>query len=356
LAFWGLAIFYVTIGRLILRTIRHELLRHRIGHQRLAVVGQNPAAQSIVELYKTRPILGYTVVKSWKTWTTSARKELERLQAIGAIDGILLAEPDLPKEQALDLIQYTESTHLTFRYLADLFAARFTNLEVSTSEGIPVLEVKRTRLDGWGRIFKRVFDLVVSALALLFLSPLMLLTAIAIKLDSRGPVFFRRLDNGDPAERVGEGGKPFPYFKFRSMVPQSHSQRYKELAHLDTRKGPLVKIKNDPRVTRVGRFIRKWSIDELPELFLVLAGRMSLVGPRPHLPEEVESYSPSQRRVLAIKPGITGMAQISGRSNLSFDDEVKLDTWYIENWSPALDLYILLKTPFAVLEKRESGD
>lgn len=153
--------------------------------------------------------------------------------------------------------------------------------------------------------------------------------------------------------RIGEGATPFHYFKFRSMKQDTHWQRYKELAKHDLRKGdPLVKIKADPRVTHVGKIIRKWSIDELPELVLVFLGRMSLVGPRPHLPEEVEKYKPHHRQVLAIKPGITGMAQISGRSDLDFDEEVRLDIWYIENWSLWLDLSILLKTPLAVVTHR----
>jgi lipopolysaccharide/colanic/teichoic acid biosynthesis glycosyltransferase len=118
------------------------------------------------------------------------------------------------------------------------------------------------------------------------------------------------------------------------------------------RKGPLMKVKRDPRVTPVGRFLRAWSLDELPEFFLVLKGDMSLVGPRPHLPEEEERYKPHHRRVLDVKPGITGMAQISGRADLNFDEEVRLDTWYIENWNPALDFYILLKTPFVVLGRK----
>jgi lipopolysaccharide/colanic/teichoic acid biosynthesis glycosyltransferase len=139
------------------------------------------------------------------------------------------------------------------------------------------------------------------------------------------------------------------------MRPGSHMMRYKELAKQDTRKGsPLVKIHNDPRVTRVGEFIRKFSIDELPELFLVLQGKMSLVGPRPHLPEEVERYKPEQRRVLTIKPGITGLAQTSGRSDLDFDEEVRLDMFYIEHWNPWLDLVILLKTPWVVITPSKS--
>jgi lipopolysaccharide/colanic/teichoic acid biosynthesis glycosyltransferase len=137
------------------------------------------------------------------------------------------------------------------------------------------------------------------------------------------------------------------------MIPGTHNMRYKELSEKDTRKGaPLVKIANDPRITRVGNFIRKFSIDELPEFFLVLTGKMSLVGPRPHMPEEVAKYKPVHKKVLTIKPGITGLAQISGRADLDFDEEVRLDTYYIEHWSPWLDLYILLKTPIVVIFRK----
>ncbi len=178
---------------------------------------------------------------------------------------------------------------------------------------------------------------------------------LAIKLDSRGPIFFSRRDDGDPVTRVGEGGAPFKYFKFRSMIPNSDSMRYNELADRNMRAdGPMVKIKDDPRITRVGKIIRRWSIDELPELFLVFIGDMSLVGPRPHLPEEVAKYENYHRKTLTVKPGITGLAQVSGRSDLLFEEEAKLDIYYIENWSMLLDISILLRTPFAVLKNREA--
>ena len=139
------------------------------------------------------------------------------------------------------------------------------------------------------------------------------------------------------------------------MIPNSDSLRYTELADQNLRsEGPLVKIKDDPRVTRVGNFIRRWSIDELPELLLVFIGHMSLVGPRPHLPEEVAKYENHHRKLLTIKPGITGLAQVSGRSDLLFEEEAKLDIYYIENWSLMLDLSILFKTPLAVVKHREA--
>ena len=168
-------------------------------------------------------------------------------------------------------------------------------------------------------------------------------------------MFCAREDEGKKTYRVGIKGNPFHYFKFRSMQHKTHSLRYTKLKDQDLRKGtPMTKIKDDPRITRVGKAIRRYSIDELPELFLVFLGRMSLVGPRPHLPEEVAKYKKHHKKVLTIKPGITGMAQVSGRSDLNFEDEVQLDSFYIENWSFRLDLQILLRTFSAVLKNRSA--
>lgn len=355
IAVWIFSITFVWVERLVVRVVRHALLRARVGHRRVIIVGRGRQANELVELYKRHTILGFTVARHFTDWNDGVRHEIERLARRDKADEVILADPDMPKEQSLDLIAFAEEQHLTFKYLADLFAASFGRIEMTTSGGIPVIEVKRTPLDGWGRIFKRLFDIVVSALLIVILSPVMLLAALFIKLTSKGPVFFSKLPDGKPVERIGEGGRPFHYFKFRTMVKDAHSM------HLDPefmkkygslRAGPLMKIPRDPRVTPVGRWLRKWSLDELPELFLVLKGDMSLAGPRPHLPEEVALYKPHHRRVLAIRPGMTGLAQISGRADLDFEDEVRLDTWYIENWSPALDLYILLKTPFVVLQSK----
>ena len=351
LALWPLTILYLSIGRLILRSIRKRLISAGYGHQRIVIIGQNKVADDIIAMYQENPVLGFTIARTFKNWSASTRDEMLKLVRRQAIDGILLAEPALAREKALEAIAFSEEHHLTFHYLADLFAARFTRIEVSTAGGIPIIEVKRTPLDGWGRIAKRAFDLVAATLLLVLLSPIMLITALAISLESRGGVLFSRLPDKKPVLRVGEGGKPFHYFKFRSMEKDRHYERYNELAKQNIRKGPLVKMKDDPRISS---FIRKWSIDELPELILVVQGKMSLVGPRPHYPEEVAKYEPSQRKVLTIKPGITGMAQISGRSDLNFEDEVRLDTWYIENWSLWRDIYILLKTPFAVIGHRKA--
>lgn len=357
LAIWPLAIIFVALGRLILRTIRHELLRKHVGHQHLVVIGQGKTAQELSALYRSRPILGYTVLKTVKAWSEGARKELTMLSEARKIDGIIIADTNLSKEEALDIIAFAEERHLTFRYLADLFAATFTNVEITTDGGIPIIEVKRTPLDGWGRIVKRIFDVTLSLLILILVSPILLLAAIGLALEDGFPVIFQN-------ERIGERGEPFRLFKLRSMWrkfcigPQFQNTKENLMLEQDLikkqgiKEGPVYKIDHDPRVTPIGRFLRRWSLDELAQFFNVLKGDMSLVGPRPHQPREVERYLPHHRRVLAIKPGITGQAQISGRSDLAFEDEVRLDAWYIENWSIGLDMYILLKTPFAVFSKK----
>ncbi len=356
-AAWGLAIVYVCLTRLIVRGLQRSFLKFGVGVHRLVIIGNNSTAETLIQEFKRKTYLGFVVVGHYKEFDKRTASRIRELKQTDKVDEVILADPQASKQTAIELIALTDSEHLGFRYSADLFSAVVGHAINHMYAGIPVIEVQKTPLDGWGAIYKRLFDLVVASIFIIITSPIMLVTAIAIKLDSRGPILFARVDKNMPSMRIGQSGKPFHYFKFRSMVPGTHLMRYNELADQDIRRGtPMVKIKNDPRVTRVGKFIRKFSIDELPEFFLVFSGKMSLVGPRPHLPEEVDKYKPEHRKVLTIKPGITGMAQISGRADLNFEDEVRLDTYYIEHWSPWLDLYILLKTPLVVLFRKEKGE
>lgn len=354
LAAWLLALLYVATGRVLVRLGQRLLLRAGVGVHKVAVVGGDDRTTALlVGEFAKNPAMGYLVVQRVRSFDDVAEMELDRAVDAGNLDEIIVTDPDIDRETLARILGFAQSRHVTFRYSADLLATHAKNIEIGAVAGVPIVEIKGTRLDGWGRIFKRVFDILASSLLIVLTSPIMLAAAIAIKLDSRGPILFSRLDDGSFVTRIGEHGRAFRYFKFRSMKPGTHNLRYGELSHLDTRKdGPLVKLKDDPRVTRVGKFIRKYSIDELPELFLVFAGKMSLVGPRPHLPEEVAKYTTRQRRVLTVKPGITGMAQVSGRADLTFDEEVRLDTFYIENWSPWLDLAILVRTPIVVIARK----
>ncbi|MDD4901892.1 MAG: sugar transferase [Patescibacteria group bacterium] len=355
LAGWILAIIYVSLARTVVRGIQRILLSHGIGAKKVVIVGASKTSDMLVGDFSANRGYGFEVVKRTRDFELNTAQELEEFIKNNEIDEIIQADPNLSKAEILRLFDFTDEHHLTFKYVADLLGTKVLKTELTEFSGLPIMEVKKTPLDGWGRIIKRICDFIAALILIIILSPILLLTAIAIKLESHGPVFFSRRDDDAPLFRVGVGGKLFRYFKFRSMRNRTDSMRYKELADLNVRQGgPLVKIKDDPRITRVGKFIRRFSIDELPELFLVLAGRMSLVGPRPHLPEEVAKYERHHKKVLTLKPGITGLAQISGRSDLSFEEEVKLDTYYIENWSFLLDLTILLRTPLAVLKGRKA--
>ncbi|MDD5043679.1 MAG: sugar transferase [Patescibacteria group bacterium] len=349
IATWVLGILFVGAGRIIIKIIQQQFFKRGYGVHRVVIVGGDATSDIIAgELYQNKK-LGFRVVEHLKNFEEASQKQMEKIAEKFGIDEIIQADPNLPQEENWALIDYANEHHYAFRYAADIHKTQATNIEVAPIAGIPVIELKKTPLDGWGKIIKRIFDIIISGALIIILSPLMLLMAIAIKLDSPGPIFFSY-------ERVGEKGRSFKYFKFRSMKHGTHWMRYSEEfkeKYQDVRAGtPLKKFKNDPRITRVGRFIRRWSLDELAELFNVFIGRMSLVGPRPHEIEEVAKYQKGHKRVLDIKPGMTGMAQVSGRSDLSFEDEVRLDTLYIEEWSLILDIIILLKTPLAVTKKR----
>ena len=352
---WLLAIVYMSTLRLLMSVIRQLLYKQGIAVRRVVIIGDSKTTEVLIREFSAHKNLGYQVVKRFSNFNSDEAADFEKLLITSGVDEVIQTDPNLTKSEVLRLYDFADEHHLTFRYAADLLDAKVLRVEVTELAGVPIVEVKKTSLDGWGRVSKRIFDLITSTLLIIATSPIMLLAALMIKLDSRGPVFFSKLDDGSPLYRVGQAGKLFRYFKFRSMKPGMDSLRYSELSKLNMRSdSPLVKIKDDPRVTRIGKFIRRFSIDELSELFLVWIGSMSLVGPRPHLPEEVAKYQVHHKKVLTIKPGITGLAQVSGRSDLSFEDETRLDAYYIENWSLWLDLVILLRTPMAVFKSRKA--
>ncbi|MCK5460119.1 sugar transferase, partial [Candidatus Parcubacteria bacterium] len=354
LAGWIFSVIFVFIGRILIRGIQKIFLKKGIGINNLLIVGDGNVADSIIQLFNKDKSFGYRIAKQIKDIPDDLIETMNKIIKKYEISEILQCV-DIGRQKSLDLVDFCHERHLTYKYIPNLFEAQAINVEVWDAAGFPVIELKRTLLDGWRKILKRVFDIIVSAIAIIIFSPIMLITAIAIKLNSKGPVFFT-------CERIGQGGKPFFYFKFRSMIDEAHKMRYdpefrKNIKDLRgwNKDNPMIKYKGDPRVTKAGKFIRRYSIDELPEFFNVLFGKMSLVGPRPHEPEEVAKYRKRHKKVLTIKPGITGMAQVSGRSDLEFSEEVRLDVYYIENWSFKLDLYILFKTPLILLKRISGG-
>lgn len=347
---WSLALIFILMGRGLIKIIQNIFLSSGVGKRNLLFIGNNNITEEIYKHLKNNisyKIIGF--VGNEKGPTTlkylGNTDQIEKIAKAKKIDEIIQTKSDEMELNEQKILELTDIYHINYRFIPDLLDVRRTHINIETISGIPIISLLPTPLDGWGKVIKRITDIIGSLFALTLFSPIILITAIAIKLDSKGPVIFSRLDNGKPVKRIGQYGKPFKFYKFRSMKPKTDSLRYTELSNNNIRSdGPLVKIKNDPRITRVGNFIRKYSIDEIPQLWSVLKGDMSLVGPRPHLPEEVSNYKNHHRFVFTIKPGITGLAQISGRSDLTFEEEIKLDRFYIEKWSIFKDIKIILKT------------
>ena len=273
-------------------------------------------------------------------YLTSVREVLDRTQARGVV---LLGAEGLPDEELLELVHSVRLRGVPLRVVPGAFALMRGRTILSEGMGLPLLEVHYPGLDNTQRTLKRVLDVTVSVGGLVLLSPFFLAVAIAVRFDSPGPVLFRQ-------KRVGADEKVFVCYMFRSMQRDAEV-RQAALEDLNEAKGPAFKIKDDPRVTRVGRFLRRWSIDESPQLVNVLKGEMSLVGPRPLPVRDFLGMEESHKRRLGAVPGMTGYWQTSGRSDLSFEEMVRLDLYYIENWSLSFDLKIILKTLGAVLRR-----
>jgi exopolysaccharide biosynthesis polyprenyl glycosylphosphotransferase len=256
---------------------------------------------------------------------------------------ILTGAERLADEDFLDLLRSVRLRRVRLRVVPGAVTLLRTRPVLSEYAGVPLFEVGYPTLDNTQRSLKRLLDVTGALLGLTLLGPLLVAMALAVKLTSSGPVFFRQ-------KRVGADEKVFVCYMFRSMYEDAEA-RQEELEALNEADGAVFKIKNDPRITPVGRFIRRWSIDELPQLINVLKGEMSLVGPRPLPVRDFERMSEMHKRRLAAIPGMSGYWQISGRSNLSFEDMVRLDLYYIENWSLSFDIKIILKTLGAVVRR-----
>lgn len=321
------------------------------------VVGTSRSVDEIVEVLERAPGSGYRIIaactstpeKTVKRMPGSSVAGVDELQAVlagsGADTVIMVGGHGLTPQEVRELSWslVPDEQHLVMvPNLVDVAGPRIHTRPVA---GLPLVHVETPRYEGASRFTKRAFDIVGAALAIVLLSPVLLAAAIAVKITSRGPLLFRQ-------ERVGLEGETFRMVKFRSMVVDAEQR----LTHLletqrDAGNEVLFKLQRDPRVTRVGRFMRRYSIDELPQLFNVLGGSMSLVGPRPPLPREVERYDEAARRRLLVRPGLTGLWQVSGRSRLTWDESIRLDLYYVENWSLMGDVVLLWRTMKAVFAR-----
>ncbi len=325
-------LLFTAIGRIIILLIQRSFLRRGIGIRTVMSCGSAALSPSVEESLTKDPRFRYT-------GHVHTKEGIERKH----LDLVLHTDPNPGNKETLALINYCRSHHIGYAFLPPVFADVPHLLAIDYLGLTPMLRFAPTPLDGWGRVIKRIADFVFGLLLLVILSPLLLLIALIILLSCGWPIFY-------VSTRTGQYGRTrVPLLKFRTMVRDADKRR-NDVAHLSHRHdGPLFKIKNDPRVTPIGKFLRRFSLDELPQLLNVIVGHLSLVGPRPHLPEEVAKYKESERRVFTVRPGITGLAQISGRSNLEFNEEIQLDMRYIEDWSILLDLWILWRTIFVVI-------
>ncbi len=343
---WFFAIIYLIIIRFLLYLIRNYFFKKGYGLSSLIILGID--RKIIVDTYKKELNLGFKILGEFNNLEELKDNEkIINLIKNGKIDYILETDSSINKNNALDLLTFCQENHIILKYVSSLFQTQSLNFNLDSISGIPIVEIEETPLQGWKNVYKRIFDLIISISLILFLSPLFIFIALLIKFTSKGSIFVK-------LKRVGKKGKLFNIYKFRSMIKNAHKMKKEIMEQNERKDGPLFKIKNDPRITNLGKFLRKYSIDELPQLFNVLKGDMSLVGPRPHESEEVEKYKRGYKRLLNIKPGISGMAQVSGRSSLIFSEEAKLDIFYIENWSLFLDLIILIKTIKVIFKKEES--
>ncbi len=363
------SLFFVWLGRFMARNIQEILYAYGIGLRPVMVIGNTPLGAQLAQELQRNVGLGYRylgyVATAARNEPTMPGTRLGDLASIGKAvaahrpQELILADSGLADTKMLALLSVSNEQRIDLRVIPNIVGVQTSHVSYQTVAGIPLIAIERTPLSGWGKVLKRTADVVGSALGIVIASPLMLLTALAVKLTSTGPVLYKN-------ERVGQDKRLFQTYKFRTMrIEYCTGDEYGGAAALkqeaaiieqqNTRKGAVYKIANDPRLTPVGDFLRKTSLDELPQFFNVLFGTMSLVGPRPHQPREVAHYKAWQEKLFTIRPGITGLAQISGRSDLDFDDEARLDISYIENWSPWYDLSIVAKTPFVLLQKRKAA-
>jgi exopolysaccharide biosynthesis polyprenyl glycosylphosphotransferase len=328
-------------------------------YRRVLVVGDTPHVLELVHTLKREPYAGYRVVGTCipdallapvpqrlgdVPVVGSFRNIADVAAAIGADTVAVTASGELTATRLRRLGWQLEGTGIDLVLAPALTDVAGPRIHTRPVAGLPLIHVEAPEFRGARKLIKGFVDRAVSFMALTLALPVLGIIALAIKLDSRGPVLFRQI-------RVGQGGQEFHVYKFRTMVVNADELLAKLAARNET-DGLMFKMRSDPRVTRVGRFLRKWSLDELPQLANVLFGDMSLVGPRPPLPSEVARYDGDVARRLLVKPGMTGLWQVSGRSDLSWEDGIRLDLYYVENWSLAADLTILWKTFGAVILSR----
>jgi exopolysaccharide biosynthesis polyprenyl glycosylphosphotransferase len=348
--------------RLVVRSAQSFARRRKVNLIPTLVVGRGPEAALCIKEMRERPALGYRVIGVVENGVIdeSVPETFEGVPVVSDIKGlpdairdaraneVIITDPRVSGDALFDvMMRVGRGRGVEFRIAPSLFNCLPRKTEIDQIGALPMIRLFREPLSSAARIAKRASDIIIAAVALLLLSPFWLVIAVLIKLDSRGSVFYKQ-------ERVGMDGRIFLFYKFRTMQVNADDATHREFqrkyiagspeTNLGDEKRPAYKLRTDQRITRVGRVLRRLSLDELPQLLNVLIGDMSIVGPRPPIPYEVEAYELWHRKRLDMKPGLTGLWQVSGRNRLTFDEMVRIDLFYIENWSLLLDLKIILRT------------
>jgi exopolysaccharide biosynthesis polyprenyl glycosylphosphotransferase len=343
------ALLYVSGLRWVFERVSGAMLRAAGYRRRAVLVGSGPNIQAVSHaLRDSSEIEPYGFVARTPVALVDGLRDFRSLEQLerhfDAVDEVLIADPDFPQSEAVELVERCHEHGVRVRVAPSTMEILMERVEFVPGQALPLFELKPPVFEGLDFAVKRTFDLVGAMLLLIFLAPTMALAAAAIKLTSRGPVLYRSM-------RPGIGGRPFECLKFRTMVAGAEHLQDR-LENRNELGGAIFKIRKDPRITRVGRFLRRWSLDELPQLFNVVRGEMSLVGPRPLPKRDYDRLEDWHRKRYLVLPGMTGLWQVSGRSELDFDELVRLDFLYLERWSVFLDLTIILKTIPAVIRAR----
>lgn len=342
---WILGTLFVILGRLLIRAIQKYLQRFNIGVIRTAIIGKSATANKVITRLSSQSGTSYRIVAHIES--REIKEVLSELRGIG-LDELIVVNERYTDEDLIAVRNYCVEQSISFSFVPSLLTELPSIFHIRMAAGLPMIEVRPTPLDGWGRVVKRIFDLFFGTVLLVLFSPFILVISIFLKVSSPGPLFYRH-------KRIGKDGHPLCVIKFRSMkweyctgINTDGDKAFKELldSNPDLKKEwqEHHKLKDDPRISGIGRFLRKTSLDELPQFFNVLSGTLSLVGPRPIVDDEVKKYGERARLLFSIKPGITGLWQVSGRANTSYSERVLLDVYYIEHWNIWSDLVILIKT------------
>jgi exopolysaccharide biosynthesis polyprenyl glycosylphosphotransferase len=341
-------LFLLTLSRIAKSVVLGQLRKRGIGVKHVLIVGAGEVGRTVLRTIVARPELGYRAVGFVDDDPIKGKTDLGRIKALGHIDRIsglinrqdvdmvIVTLPWMYQRKILRIVRQCERHHVQVYIVPDLLQTTISQVGIEKLGEVPMIGMREEAISRGWRVVKRVVDIVVALVALILGAPFALLVAVLIKLDSPGPVIFSQT-------RLGENEKRFMCHKFRTMRVGADAEKAQLMEQINGDKR-LFKMKDDPRITRVGRVLRKFRIDEYPQFFNVLRGDMSLVGPRPPVPDEVDHYLEWHRRKLDVPAGITGLTQVSGGSDLSFDEWAMLDIWYAENWTFLLDLEIMLKT------------